>query len=574
MNRSRVSWAGGAVKWDVFEKAATGLPDADEGRGMALLLALLPLAAADNVLVRPWGENTLRVQVAPPSWTLTDELPTAYLPGGAPGGALGAGDSGFGTVGFGSALPKVEAGPVSSGNIKAEVGADGMLSFTRVSDSKVLFKETVRAFSPPSSGAQSSVTFDFSGTATKLYGMGQNRQDQNGPGMGVNVVGHVYDFQKSISYEGGPSNSLPWVLGADPKTGFQFGLLFNSPALGGANHTTTTMTWSIAGDAGNQKLRQQFDFLITTHSADAKPEEKPFQMMEKYVDAVGHARKMPYPGYWHSRNRYASQEELLTAARGFHNRSVPVDVIVIDWFHWKIMGDWSFNEQAWPDPKAMVDECRSYGMEIMVSVWAFTCPGSRSYDMLVNNSWVTTYVGEDGKRTNVPIETHGESCHLVDPTTEPARKYVWSLIESGYYKYGIKIFWLDASEPEGFGPLSTNASWAAGDMRDMGSMFTLYWTQAFYDGLQGHGEEDIVMLPRAGWVGTWRHGAVLWSGDIGSTMEVLKSQVNIGISAQSSAIPWWTTDVGGYSGGHAEDPEYHETVGRWFQYGEWSRLTF
>eukprot|EP01052_Picozoa_sp_SAG31_P045823 SAG31_NODE_8525_length_1432_cov_6.571856_2_plen_136_part_00 len=68
--------------------------------------------------------------------------------------------------------------------------------------------------------------------------------------------------------------------------------------------------------------------------------------------------------------------------------------------------------------------------------------------------------------------------------------------------------------------------------------------QAFFDGLQSHGEEDIVMLPRAGWVGTWRHGAVLWSGDIGSTMTVLKSQVNIGVSAQTSAIPWWTTDVG------------------------------
>ena len=93
------------------------------------------------------------------------------------------------------------------------------------------------------------------------------------------------------------------------------------------------------------------------------------------------------------------------------------------------------------------------------------------------------------------------------------------------------------------GPLATNASWSAGNMRDMGSMFTLYWTQAFFDGLQGHKETDIVMLPRAGWVGTWRHGAVLWSGDIGSTMEVLKSQVNIGISAQTSAIPWWTTDV-------------------------------
>ena len=80
------------------------------------------------------------------------------------------------------------------------------------------------------------------------------------------VAGHTYDFQKSIGYEGGPSNSLPWVLGADPTTGFQFGVLFNSPSLGGAVHTATNMTWSIAGDAGNQLLRQQFDFLITVCS--------------------------------------------------------------------------------------------------------------------------------------------------------------------------------------------------------------------------------------------------------------------------------------------------------------------
>ena len=60
-------------------------------------------------------------------------------------------------------------------------------------------------------------------------------------------------------------------------------------------------------------------------------------VVEKYVDAVGHARKLPYPGYWHSRNRYASQDELLEVARGFHNRSIPVDVIVIDWYHWKVV---------------------------------------------------------------------------------------------------------------------------------------------------------------------------------------------------------------------------------------------
>jgi alpha-D-xyloside xylohydrolase len=233
------------------------------------------------------------------------------------------------------------------------------------------------------------------------------------------------------------------------------------------------------------------------------------------------------------------------------------------------MGDWSFDESKWPDPKAMVDECKSYGMEIMVSVWPFTCPKSRSYDTLTDpkNNWVTTYVSDDGKRTLLPIETHGKSCRLVDASNPDFRKYAWSLIESGYYQYGIRIFWLDASEPEGFGTQALNASWSVGNMRDQGSMFQLYWSQTFYDGLRSHGETDIMMLPRAGWVGTWRHGAVLWSGDIGSTMPVLKSQLNIGLSAQMSGVPWWTTDVGGYHGGNAEDPTYRETIVRWFQYG-------
>ena len=26
--------------------------------------------------------------------------------------------------------------------------------------------------------------------------------------------------------------------------------------------------------------------------------------------------------------------------------------------------------------------------------------------------------------------------------------YVWSMLEDGYYKHGIRSFWLDASEPE------------------------------------------------------------------------------------------------------------------------------
>lgn len=243
-----------------------------------------------------------------------DNIPSAIIPGSAP---------------FTSDF-RAAGATVTSGNIEATQGADGTLTITRVSDGAVLLTETARSFASGQSGAVSNVTFGFP-SSKKLYGMGQNRLQDNGGGLGLNVLGHTYSFQGSIGEEGGPSNSLPYVIGGSPSSGFAFGLLFNSPSLGGVSFTNTSMTWSIIADDGNQFLRRQFDFLVSTHAANATAAERAFQITEKYVDAVGHARKMPYPGYWHSKNRYSSQEELLTAARGFHNRSIPVDVIVIDW---------------------------------------------------------------------------------------------------------------------------------------------------------------------------------------------------------------------------------------------------
>lgn len=38
-----------------------------------------------------------------------------------------------------------------------------------------------------------------------------------------------------------------------------------------------------------------------------------------------------------------------------------------------------------------------------------------------------------------------------DPTQPAARAYVWSQLKKNYYDYGIKIWWLDAAEPETFG---------------------------------------------------------------------------------------------------------------------------
>ena len=285
---------------------------------LLIWVQLVDAGPAPTVLVRPWGENALRVQIAPPQRPVTDQLPTGYVSRSSPA--------------YGSARRQIRDAPVLSGNLKASVDSDGMLRFTRVSDSTVLLQQTGRKLAADS---PMSVTFDFGDSATEVYGMGQNRHEDNGGGLGLNVLGNSYNFGASLGEEGGPSNSLPFVLGANSTAGvFQWGILFNSPSLGGVNFTESSSTWWIS-DAGSpvgvgeQAVRRQFDFLVTTHSANSRPEQQAFQIVQHYIDAVGHAQPMPWTGYWHSKNRYANQDELLAAARGFYNRSVPVDVIVM-----------------------------------------------------------------------------------------------------------------------------------------------------------------------------------------------------------------------------------------------------
>ena len=91
-----------------------------------------------------------------------------------------------------------------------------------------------------------------------------------------------------------------------------------------------------------------------------------------------------------------------------------------------------------------------------------------------------------------------------------------------------------------------------------------YWPQTFADGLRAEGESDVITLSRAGYAGSWRFGAAVWSGDTGSDFATLRFLVRAGVSAQISGVAWWTTDIGGYTTrGNHSDPKYPECIVRW-----------
>jgi alpha-D-xyloside xylohydrolase len=554
-----------------------------------MLLVIALLQSQSTIRVRAWGPQAIRVQIC--ADVCDDSLPGA-LGEAPPPQPIGS-----------EQLSSIGDDGTYSGNLRCiaaaaeDAGAVPSVICHRISDNLLLLRAT--RITVPSAATGGSATFTFKGSATSVFGMGQNRPGaapMGSPGgpfdtRSMDARNQSFDFRRAMSNEGGATNAAPFIIGgrsapaaaAAGSTGgdFTFGLLFNSPSYGGMDIGESNVTCYTAPDqsGGVAPIRKQLDFLIlTTAAVQSGARSGAFSIHEAYTAAVGRVPMMPasFQLYWHCKNRYATQTELLDAARYLHAHApYQVGVLVIDWFHWSIMGDWSFDPTYWPDPLAMVEECARYGIEIMASVWPFTCKNSRSFDMMTTSGWVAS------NGTGAPFDAYG-ACRLVDPSNTAAQQYVWSLLNTSYAQYGIRSFWLDCSEPWNppsgsafFGdprvPGASKWSWA-----DAGAMYDVAWPKLFRDGLEhalgiGDGQQkkvkglDGVLLPRAGWIGTWKHGASLWNGDIGSTLPILATSLKTILSAQLTGFGWMTIDGGGYAGGDSQSPAYRETQLRWMQ---------
>jgi len=158
--------------------------------------------------------------------------------------------------------------------------------------------------------------------------------------------------------------------------------------------------------------------------------------------------------------------------------------------------------------------------------------------------------------------------YLYDPFNNDARTYVWNQVKAGYYNNGIKIYWLDADEPERYLPdQSGQYYYKLGRDLQVGMAFPLMHQQTFYDGLRSEGETEVLVLSRSAWAGSQRLGVAVWSGDITSAFSELSLQVRAAQNMAMSGIYWWTTDIGGYHSGNLNDPVFRELIVRWFQFG-------
>lgn len=368
----------------------------------------------------------------------------------------------------------------------------------------------------------------------KIYGMGQYQQPY------LNLKGADLELAHRNSQA-----SVPFAISS-----MGYGLLWNNPGVGRVVFGNNIISYE-------SYATKVLDYWFVVEDTPAKIEET-------YAKATGTVPMMPEYGlgFWQCKLRYQTQEELLEIAREYKRRNLPLDVIVVDFFHWPKQGDWKFDADYWPNPDEMIRELEAMNVKLMVSIWPTVDRESENYEEMLEKGYLIRT--ERGFRTGLNFE--GATIHY-DATNPNARKFLWEKVKTNYYDKGIKIFWLDEAEPEYSAYDFDNYRYFRGTDLEIGNIYPVEYARTFYEGMQAEGQKNIVNLLRCAWAGSQRYGALVWSGDIASSFESMRNQLAAGLNMGLAGIPWWTTDIGGFHGGDPNDSAFRELFVRWFQWG-------
>ena len=382
----------------------------------------------------------------------------------------------------------------------------------------------------PIRGGDYECTLRFEAQKEKLYGMGQYQQDC------LDLKGCTLELAQRNSQA-----SVPFLLSS-----LGYGFLFNQPAVGRATFAKNVTEWHV------ESVRQ-LDYWITVGT--------PKEILANYTALAGRAPEFPENalGLWQCKLRYRTQEEVLSVAREYHRRGIPLDVIVIDFFHWTRQGEWKFDPVYWPDPAAMVRELKSYGIRCMISVWPTVDKKSENFAEMRERGLLIR-----PERGSQCFDFLGDS-YLYDATNPAAQAYLWDKCRRNYFEDGIDMFWLDEAEPEYTAYDFDNYRYYLGTDLQVGNVYPVMHAKAFWDGQTAAGQKDICNLIRCVWAGSQKYGVVLWSGDIIGNFETLRDQFAAGLNVSLAGIPWWTTDIGGFFV-DVTAPGHKELLVRWFEW--------
>lgn len=392
----------------------------------------------------------------------------------------------------------------------------------------------------------------------RYYGLGQNQEGY------LDHRGRRVECWHNYTATAAPSICVPFMV-----TNYGYGIVWDNPSKTviepGFNEQTR---WT--SEVGN---RVSF-FMIAGKDYD--------EIYSGYRLLTGSTPMLPKAayGFLQCKQRYLTQEEMLNVAKGYRERHLPLDVLVLDWFYFSKMGQFDFVPERFPDPTAMNKQLHDMGIQTMISVWPRFEPGTRFYDFVLKKGWLEHLA--DGTPTNgLPYDRAGSD---IDTSNPEAARWYWDRIRDNILSKGFDSLWMDETEPD----LPPNGSYFhAGPGTRYFNIYPLVHTGAIYEGFRRDGKRRALILSRDAYLGSQRNGTTVWSSDIYPTWDAYRRQIPTGLNYAASGMAYWTNDVGGWQYLPSEhkplrppllDPsdardnvggydDYPELFTRWFEYG-------
>lgn len=284
-------------------------------------------------------------------------------------------------------------------------------------------------------------------------------------------------------------------------------------------------------------------------------------------------------GFWQSRERYKSQDELIDVVKKYRELEIPLDGIIQDWQYWGNNYLWNAMEFLNPefyDPQKMVNDVHDLNAHIIISIWNSFGPHTKQYKELENIGALLDFTTwpESGSEKWPPNMDYPSGVRVYDSYNPEACDIYWKYLNKGIFSLGMDGWWMDSSEPDHmqFKDSDFDNKTYLGSFRKVRNAFPLMTV----GGVSQHQRSEtsnkrVFILTRSAFAGQQRYGANTWSGDVVASWDALRNQISAGLNFSLCGIPYWNSDIGGFFlwnfKNKLNDPDYVELYTRWIQFG-------